>query len=289
MTFVGKVLIFAQVVLSVCFMAFAGAVVTVQTNWKNEAKEQADQLKSAKIDVAELIKSIDNLTMKNEAEIDDANKLRDLAIAARDVAQRKADTFEDGRTEARKERNEYKTLARLAGDESKMRRAEAIRQRGVNEKLHQQMDNIASLVTSLQDQLFDEEQTNKTVSVKHKRLLDVYAQLKKAARLAGYPTDPAVIAGIGAPPPDVEGLVLTARKGRQRGDEFVEISLGSDDGLLEGHTLFVFRTAERNNGRGKFLGKIEIVRVFPDRAVGTVVLPVKNGIIKKGDNVSTRL
>lgn len=289
MTFVGKVLIFVQVVLSVCFMAFAGAVVTVQTNWRVKAEQQVENLKLKQQEVDVLQNDILNLTQKKEAEVNDANTQRDLAIADKDEAERKAQTFEDELNEVRIERHEYQVLAKLAGDESKMRRAEAVRQREINDKLHKQMDNIASLVTSLQDQLFNEEQTNKSVSVKHKRLLEDYANIVKAARAAGYPTDPAVIAGIGDPPPDVNGLVLNARKGRQRGSEFVEISLGSDDGLLEGHTLFVFRTAERNNGRGKFLGKIEIVFVTPDRAVGTVVLPVKNGIIKKGDNVSTKL
>src|SRR3970040_390648 len=47
MTFVGKVLVVVQVFLSLCFMAFAGAVYTVQQDWKaaHEKKVAAVQAK----------------------------------------------------------------------------------------------------------------------------------------------------------------------------------------------------------------------------------------------------
>ena len=38
MTFLGKIVIVVQVVLSLMFMAFAGAVFSVQTNWKTRAE-----------------------------------------------------------------------------------------------------------------------------------------------------------------------------------------------------------------------------------------------------------
>ena len=45
MTFVGKVLVIVQVVLSLCFMAFAGAVYTVQQNWKTAYERKVEELK----------------------------------------------------------------------------------------------------------------------------------------------------------------------------------------------------------------------------------------------------
>jgi len=91
------------------------------------------------------------------------------------------------------------------------------------------------------------------------------------------------------PPPDVAGLVLDARKTRNRSTEFVHISIGSDDGLAVGHTLHVYRPADKNGGRAMYLGKIELVRVAPDEAVGTVIERAKNGIIERNDNVTTKL
>ena len=45
MTFVGKMLIVLQLVLSLLFMAFAGAVSTVEKNWKQESSNIQDELK----------------------------------------------------------------------------------------------------------------------------------------------------------------------------------------------------------------------------------------------------
>ena len=44
----------------------------------------------------------------------------------------------------------------------------------------------------------------------------------------------------------------------------VEVDLGTDDGVRDGLTLEVFRGS-------KYLGKLEVVRTTPDRAVGKVV------------------
>ena len=119
-----------------------------------------------------------------------------------------------------------------------------------------------------------------------------FANARNYIQLNGLevPTDFSDFAGATPPPPNVHGVVMDARKSKkQRGVEYVEISIGSDDGLLEGHSLYVFRSAVDNKGKAKFLGRIEIVLLTPDRAVGTVVGKAKNGVIQKGDNVTTRL
>src|SRR5690242_5818863 len=40
MSFVGKILVVVQVILSICFMAFAGAVYSAQMNWREDSKKQ---------------------------------------------------------------------------------------------------------------------------------------------------------------------------------------------------------------------------------------------------------
>jgi chromosome segregation ATPase len=51
MTFVGKVLVVVQVVLSLCFMAFAGAVYTVQQEWKTAHDKKVAELDASKKEV----------------------------------------------------------------------------------------------------------------------------------------------------------------------------------------------------------------------------------------------
>ena len=47
MTFLGKVLVVVQLVLSVMFMAFAGAVFTAQKNWRDDATKSKQSLVAA--------------------------------------------------------------------------------------------------------------------------------------------------------------------------------------------------------------------------------------------------
>ena len=62
-------------------------------------------------------------------------------------------------------------------------------------------------------------------------------------------------------------------------------SIGSDDGLQNGHELDVYRGA-------KYLGRVRIVETRPDRAVASVLKEFKEvaqDFIRKGDRVATKL
>lgn len=71
--------------------------------------------------------------------------------------------------------------------------------------------------------------------------------------------------------------------------QFVNITIGSDDGLLVGHRLDVLRLSPDGQGATEWLGQVEIVSIEPDSAVAEVVLAAKNGIIQEGDNVTSKL
>jgi hypothetical protein len=80
--------------------------------------------------------------------------------------------------------------------------------------------------------------------------------------------------------PTVNGLVSQVR--RSGGAQFVEVTIGSDDGLSEGNTLEVSRGA-------RYLGRIEIVETSPDKSVGRVDRRFQQGQIQEGDRVATRI
>ncbi|MEZ6049715.1 MAG: hypothetical protein R3C11_29860, partial [Planctomycetaceae bacterium] len=69
----------------------------------------------------------------------------------------------------------------------------------------------------------------------------------------------------------------------------VEVSIGSDDGLAVGHSMFVYRPQAADGTPAQYLGKLEVTKVTPDKAVGRLILSTKNGIIARGDNVKTKL
>ena len=77
-------------------------------------------------------------------------------------------------------------------------------------------------------------------------------------------------------PPLVNGFVLAVSK-----NNLVEISIGSDDGLRQGHQLIVSRGSS-------YLGNIVVRKTAPDRAVGQIIKKVQRGVIQKGDRVATK-
>lgn len=112
---------------------------------------------------------------------------------------------------------------------------------------------------------------------------------RKLSELGISPDDPALVANVSVPP-RVEGKVTGVQAVKAVGrSELIEISLGSDAGLVKGHVLFVWRSGLSAGGKTKYLGKIRIDSTEKDRAVATVLEKDRGGEIQKGDNVSTRL
>ncbi len=80
--------------------------------------------------------------------------------------------------------------------------------------------------------------------------------------------------------PTVDGLVSQVR--RSGGSQFVEVTIGADDGLKPGNKLEVFRGA-------KYLGRLDVVTTSPDKSVGKVDRRFLQGQIQEGDRVATRI
>ena len=78
------------------------------------------------------------------------------------------------------------------------------------------------------------------------------------------------------PPVNLTGLVLVVTD-----KDLVEISLGKDDGLREGHIMQIYRG-------DTYIGQIRIMKVAPDRAVGQIDKDLKRGQVRKGDHVTTK-
>ncbi len=290
MTFIGKLLVVIQVVLSVCFMAFAATVFTVQQNWKAHSEDLAQQIEDLK-------KAMDEADEARRQE-KDKYEMQLKAVTERALAaEKERDNFQDlyNRTKAeldslRTGQDTSKALVDISSDEANSRRSEALRQRAANEKLHKTLDDLAAKNRALEDQLRALQNERDTMLAKHEQTLEELSVLKRYLAELGYDPDPKKIIRRQAPPPLVLGKVLRAKHATRAGEiDTVEISLGSDDGLIEGHHLFVYRRPEANSGRPKYLGEIRLELVTPDRSVGVVVQKAKNGIIQEGDDVTSRL
>jgi hypothetical protein len=87
---------------------------------------------------------------------------------------------------------------------------------------------------------------------------------------------------------EVEGIFLETKQATPDSMSLVEISVGADDGLREGHELSIHRKGPKNGDSPSIhpLGKIQLKLVTPNRAVGIVTLKHQGAIIKKGDSVT---
>ncbi len=313
MTFVGKVLVVVQVFLSLCFMAFAGAVFTVQQDWKEAYEKKVTELDSKNQELNQRDQQISllssDLAASQAIEEDIQNYLQQfdqflgtqtendqIKTSMRMLAQRaqraeqqvdmlegQVATLEAQLMETKQSYENLKIVHENVTTEAKERAQEvAILRKNyndVNNQLAQATDRNSNLI----DQLFNLENSAKDAAEKQKSLLMTVAHLKSAIRVNGIDVEQALTKD--EPPPQVSGRVLNTKAADRNGPELIEISLGSDDGLDEGHRLEVYSL----NGRGKYLGQIEVVYLEGDRAVGKVILKSKNGVIERGDNVTTKL
>jgi hypothetical protein len=81
----------------------------------------------------------------------------------------------------------------------------------------------------------------------------------------------------GKPPADLAGHVTAIRAG-----DLVEVNVGSDDGLMKGQRLMVYRTD------GFYLGDLEVVETQPHNAVCHIDPNYRRGAIQEGDRIGAK-
>jgi hypothetical protein len=285
MSTVGKVLVVAQIAFSILLMAFAGGVYSVQTNWHKKADEEQKKYDTAS---KQLNQAKTDLQKEKDTAVAAQKTLKDVADRAQgaaDTAKVQITQLQRKLTQDDSELENMRAEAKIAGEEARARRDEAVSMRQINSDLHKTRDEQITLAHQYADKVVNLEQQNKAMTEKHNKLLNDYAILQKFIRIKGFDSDPREVAGLAEPAPIVKGVVLNTRKGGRNGAELVEISLGSDAGLAKGHELYVYRS----DGKGKYLGKIRLDYVDYRTAVGVVVQSTKNGQIERGDDVTTKL
>lgn len=286
MTFVGKVLIVVNVVMTVCVASFAGGVYAFQTNWRTKYNKEVEARK---------------LTEKQTDESDAIAKAAKAAVD-RQLTDAKAESIRykvqvDALTSevaGLKEANKNITVQRDIGSETqklltddnaaKLKIVE--QQRKFLADLHKKIDALTSAIAKLEDEKYGLLVERRQINRRHQALLEEVIKYK--ILLVKNDVDPDGIKNIAlgeVPTKPAEGLVIETRNNTRSRTELVQISVGKDDGVAEGQVLTVYRLT----GKGKYLGRIEIVSVTADTAVGMVIAKAKNGKIEKGDNVSAKL
>lgn len=276
MSLLGKVLTMLNLVMSVLFLGLALVVLSTHTNWKNEVNRPQTGLKAQ---LEALQTALNQATTARQLVESQLNHERAARQAVLGNLQTKIALMQQQLTDRTAERDSLSAkldsaLQTMSTELAKLNRItdEIAMLRQHIRDAQQARDEKFQEIVGKTDQLVAAQGDLKRLEEVERQLLDQIGEYKNfldtnGLRLTGGVPGPVDVEG------QVEGL------GERN---MVQISIGFDDGLREGHELAVVRGAE-------FVGKIRVVKTQPDKAVAVILKDYRRGIIKVGDRVDTRL
>jgi len=281
MSFVGKVLVALQLVLSICLMAFAAAVSTFQTNWKAETDKVKTQLAKANSDMGTLRTEFKTAQDKFNADLAASTARADSLQVELGTKETENKQLTDDNQKLRETSAKQTQLASTAAEDDTARKEEANLLSGLLKKTQSDRDSEYNAKASLEDEIFTLTSERDRLKAAHASLLKVNQQYRDVLNKNGLPLEIDAYLRKQAPPEKVDGKVLEVRKIKEN-QTFVKVSLGENDSIQVGHELVIYRVGDR----GKFLGRIRVLEREADEAVGEVYQ--NNGPIREGDHVTTK-
>ncbi|GAB4128460.1 hypothetical protein [Thermopirellula anaerolimosa] len=288
MNLVGKIFVVLIFVMSLVFMSFAIMVYSAHINWREVVENSTAtpdkplglklQVQNARQENDRLKAELDELTKRLDSEI--AAKRAQLAKleAERDDLKRELDQRMQELTALTQQEREAVAAMQAAHQTLAARTNEVNTLRADLQQAQQDRHDSLIRLVSRTDELHQTANELRTLKDQSTVLAQDLAKAREVLAKFNLKGEPGAYLD---QPPQVEGVVLAAP-----GNNLVEISLGSDDGLAKGHRLEVFRLA---GGEGKYLGRVEVIRTEPDRAVCQIVPEYNRGPIQQGDRVASKL
>lgn len=273
MNLVGKILTVLVLLFSTVFLAVAVMVFQTHRVWRDTAIANKKKIE----DLQDRVKLM-------QSEIESAKDRLALEQAARRFALGTLQTkYEQTDSQLQVREQEYARLQQEAGNltqtvsttsqtlESTLKQNEGLRTTLRDTQLVR--DNVFGNVVALTDKKNELESVRQILGERNNDLNNRYTKAVHVLRRNDLDEN----SPVDGKPPAVEGQIL-----RLGAKDLLEISIGSDDGLKQGHTLEVFR----NNS---YLGRVIVRETTPDRAVVQIIPEYRKGIIKVGDRVATKL
>ena len=272
MTLVGKIFTVLIFVMSLVFMSFSVMVFATHKNWKQAAEDTKTKLASANTLNEELKTRQSELEMQLATE----QAARRAVLASLQTRLVRSETaVSEKQAELDKlftDHAQVAEAAKMAETRLEALTSEVATLRDTLRVTQKDRDEQFDKVVALTDQFNQMEGLRQRLDERNTQLAQQVARMKMVMDARGIrETD--LVSHI---PPKVEGMVLAVSD-----KDLIEISLGSDDGLKEGHTLDVYRG-------NTYLGRVVIRRTAPDRAVGQIMRELQRGQIRKGDHVTTK-
>lgn len=280
MNYVGKILVIVIMVFALFFLALTTVVFTTSVDWKAE---------NVKLTTAK--KGLEDEKRRLTADVQTQKSFVDLAKSeltkaqASFAAQLKSASDENARRgdEITKQRTQVETAlqqVKAAQDEAEARISESNVLRDNLQKVQKQRDDFKLQQTELDQKILLLEREVAIAQQNNKDLRERVTLLGSVIREAGL--NDSVVTLKRTAPPDVEGVV---KRVDARNQTF-EISIGSNDGLVEGHEIHIYRTEPTP----EYIGKARIVSTDVQTSVAKVIGKTLHGKkILEGDHVATQI
>ncbi len=285
MNLVGKIFTFLIFSMSLVFMSFSVLVYATHKNWKDEvlretappggtlgwkkrlenAQLERDRLDSQKRDLEDQLASERALRRQLIAKLE-AEKER--LVAAAQASSNEYDQLMVAHNQALVDVQKAQDRLTTLDTEVKTMRQEIVDARSTIDNKYQtllQVTEQANQAKGVATRLARRNEALREENEKAKKVLEVNDLTPDT------PVDDAE--------PSLDGFITRVQE--HNNEIFVEITIGSDDGLRQGHTMEVMR-------EGTWLGRVEIVRTTPDRAVGKLDRRTQRGELRPRDRVETR-
>ncbi|ASV74763.1 hypothetical protein THTE_2161 [Thermogutta terrifontis] len=288
MNLIGKIFVVLIFVMSIVFMSFALMVYSAHVNWREvveNPKEAPGKPLGLRLQVQNLRKEndalraqIDELTKKLDAEIADKRAQVAKLEQERDDLQRERDQLMQQVAQLTQQARDAVAAMEAAHQTLAKRTAEVDDLRNLLRQAEQARHDALLRLVQRTDELHQVANELRVLKDRSVTLADDLAKAREVLAKFDLKPEPELYQDRA---PKVEGVVLAVP-----GNGLLEISIGSDDGLMKGHKLDVFRLG---NGENKYLGRVVVVRTEPDRAVCQVIPEYQKGPIQQGDRVASSL
>lgn len=282
MTLLGKVFMFSVLLLSGIFFSLALAVNASHVKWREAVTApngyQA-QIKKMEATISELKAAIEKA--KGELAIEQAARKLALASLQTQLAeqQKELENKESSLASVQSKltldsqtlSQTSQELQRVASENAEIKKLidQTIQDRNAQRakviELTDTYNSLQSIYNDAQAQAKELENQNSLLEARTNIMRSTLAKV-------GLTEDPD-----DAPPEGLKGLIL--KVGR---DNLVEISLGRDDGVKIDHEFEVSRGSN-------YLGKIRIMKVEDDKAIGVILPAYRRGLIQQGDKIAAKL
>ncbi len=289
MNLVGKILTVLILIMSLAFMGFAVAVYATHRNWKEVVLLPEDQVRPGKnLGLTYVVKKLGDRNQKLkdqkiqlEGDVEAERKAKDQAVAKLEsqyelikgqhaqLGQKHEQLVKDQREAVAAMKATQTTLVSLRDEVLKLRTSVAEAQKD--------RDGHFKEVVRLTDELHQAINERQRLNARQTSLDADLSKAKQVLRHFGHDKD----MSLDSFPPQVDGIVLAVPQ-----PSLVEISIGSDDGLKEGHSLEVYRTA---GGSSTYVGRIHVVKTSYDKAACKVDPNYRKSNVQRGDRVTSKI